>query len=73
MLAAVVTLALFGSILTLVVDVLRRDGRKIIAALDGRSWTARPAPDRPITIRFNPQRTEAILEPKWQPPLRAAA
>ena len=73
MLAAALTLAVFGFILTLVVDVMRRDGRKIVAALEGRSWTAEPAQGRPVTIRFNPQRTEAVLEPKWQPALRAAA
>ena len=73
MLAAAITLALFGFILTLVVDVMRRDGRKIVAALQGRSWTAEPTKGRPITIRFTPQRTEAVLEPMWQAGLRAAA
>jgi hypothetical protein len=73
MLAAALTLAVFGFVLTLVVDVMRRDGRKIVAALEGRSWTARPTQGRPVTIRFNPQRTEAVLEPKWRPALRAAA
>jgi len=52
---------------------MRRDGRKIVAALEGRSWTAEPTRGRPVTIRFNPQRTEAVLEPRWQPVLRAAA
>ena len=73
MLAAAVTLALFGFILRLVVDVIRRDGRKIVAALEGHSWTAQPTAGRPVTIRFNPQRTEAVLDPQWQPGLRAAA
>jgi hypothetical protein len=73
MLAAALTLAVFGFVLILVVDVMRRDGRKIIAALEGRSWTAGPAQGRPLTIRFNPERTEAVLESKWQPALRAAA
>ena len=73
MLAAALTLAVFGFVLTLVVDVMRRDGRKIIAALEGRSWTAGPARGRPVTIRFNPQRTEAVLEPKWLPGLHVAA
>ena len=72
MLAAAVTLALFGFILTMVVDVMRRDGRKIIAALEGRSWAAKPEAGRPVSVRFNPQRTEMLLEP-WQPVLRAAA
>jgi hypothetical protein len=73
MLAAAVTLALFGFTLTLVVDVMRRDGAKVLAAMEGRSWTAGPTAGRSVAIRFNPQRTEAILEPKWQPGLRAAA
>ena len=73
MLAAALTLTVFGFILTLVVDVMRRDGRKIIAALEGRSWTAEPSQVREVTIRFNPQSTEATLEPKWQAGLRAAA
>ena len=53
--------------------VLRRDGGKVIAALEGRSWKAGPTEGRPVTIRFNPQRTEVELEPLWQPGLRAAA
>ena len=73
MLAAAITLTLFGFILTLVVDVMRRDGGKIIAALEGHSWTARPAAGRPVTIRFNPQRMEATLDPTWQAGMRAAA
>ena len=73
MLAIAFKLALFGFILTMVVDVIRRDGRKVVAALKGRSWTAAPTAGRPVTIRFNPQRTEVKLEPMWQPGLRAAA
>lgn len=72
MLAAAVTIALFGFILTLVVDVMRRDGAKILAALDGRSWTAQPATGRPIAIRFSPSCKAA--EPERMPAeLRAAA
>ena len=56
-----------------ILDVMRRDGAKIAAALEGHSWTAEPTQGRPVTIRFNPQRTEATLEPRWQPALRAAA
>jgi hypothetical protein len=73
MLAAAVALALFGFVLILVVDVIRRDGRKIAAALEGRSWTARPTSGRPVTIRFSPRCTVVELEPTWQPGLRAAA
>ncbi len=72
MFAAALTLLLFGFILTLVVDVLRRDGAKIQAALNGHSWTARPAAGRPLTIRFSPRCTAA--EPVRVPAgLRAAA
>ena len=73
MLGIALTLALFGFILTLVVDVVRRDGGKVLAALEGRSWRAGPTEGRPVEVRFNPRRTEVVLEPHWQPGLRAAA
>ena len=73
MFAIAFSLALFGFVLTMVVDVIRRDGGKVVAALEGRSWTAGPTEGRPATIRFNPRRTEVELEPLWQPALRAAA
>lgn len=72
MLAAAVTLALFGFILTLVIDVMRRDGAKILAALEGCSWTAQPTAGRQVTIGFSPRCTAA--EPAGGlPALRAAA
>ena len=73
MFAIALTLVLFGFVLTMVVDVIRRDGGKVIAALEGHSWAARPTGGRPVTIRFNPQRTEVELELMWQPGLRAVA
>ena len=73
MFVAAVALALFGFILTLVVDVIRRDGRKIIAALEGRSWVAKPSYGRPVTIRFSPRCTAEELVPMSQPGLRVAA
>ena len=73
MLAAAVTLALFGFILTLVVDVMRRDGAKVLAAIEGHSWTAGQKAARSAAIRFNPQRMEVSPEPRWQPGLRVAA
>ena len=72
MIAAAVTLALFGFILTLVVDVMRRDGAKIVAALEGHSWTAQPSAGRPITIRFSRLDKVAVSVPMSQG-LRAAA
>ena len=71
MLAAAITLALFAFILTMVTDVIRRDGRKIIAALEGRS-IAEPRQARPVTIRFSQPR-KAAEQPLWQIGLRAAA
>ena len=73
MLGIALTISLFGFVLTLVVDVVRRDGGKVIAALEGHSWKAGTTEGRPITIRFNPRRTEVELEPLWKPALRAAA
>ncbi|HEU4957984.1 MAG TPA: hypothetical protein VFT40_10205 [Sphingomicrobium sp.] len=52
MFAVTLSFALFGAILTLVVDVFRRDGAKVLAALEGRSWKAEPMEGRPVTIRF---------------------
>ncbi len=40
MLAALATLALFGFALAMLVGMLRRDGRKILAALQGHSWSS---------------------------------
>ena len=71
MLAAAITLSLFAFVLLTVVDVIHRDGRKIIAALEGRSLASEPAPTRPVTIRLSQQRMEAELA--QQPALRAAA
>ena len=72
MLAAAITLTLFGFILTLVVDVMRRDGAKILAALGGRSWTASPTAGRPVTIRFS--QPDRVADSALQlPGLRVAA
>ena len=72
MFATAITLVLFGLVLTMVVDVIRRDGRKILAALEGRSWTAEPTAGRPVTIRFSQQRKVAERG-LVKPALRAAA
>ena len=72
MIAAAVTLALFGFILTLVVDVMRRDGAKIVAALEGHSWAAQPTAGRTVTIRFSRLDRVAVSVPMSQG-LRAAA
>ena len=72
MLAAAITLSLFGLVLTMVVDVIRRDGPKIVAALEGRSLASEPMPTRPVTIKFSRQR-RAVAPRHLQPALRAAA
>lgn len=72
MIAAAVTLALFGFMLTFVIDVMRRDGAKISAAIHGRSWTSGPTAGRPVTIRFSSPET-ICLKPLPRPELRAAA
>jgi hypothetical protein len=69
MIAAALTLAAFGLVLTLVVDVMRRDGAKIVAALEGRSWTSDHS--RPVTISFS--RPDRAAAPDLRPELRAAA
>ena len=72
MLAAAVTLSLFAFVLTMVVDVIRRDGRKILSALEGRSLAAEPMPSLPVTARFSRQR-RAVEPQRLQPVLRVAA
>jgi hypothetical protein len=72
MVAVAVTLTLFGVILAVVADVLRHDGRKVIAALEGRSWASEAGYGRPVTIRFSRPYGAARPGPA-RPVLRAAA
>lgn len=72
MLAAAVTLALFAVILATVTDMLRHNGRKVIAALEGRSWASEPGYGRPVTIRFS-RLDKAVRSAPVRPALRAAA
>ena len=72
MLAAAITLSLFAFVLTMVVDVIRRDGQKVLAALEGRSLVSEPMPTRPVTVRFSPQR-RAAEQRSLRPALRAVA
>jgi len=56
MLAFALTLALFGLVTAVLVDLIQKNGRKIAAALEGRSWTAQPPVSaRPTTARFSPR------------------
>ncbi|HTK59281.1 MAG TPA: hypothetical protein VL336_09920 [Sphingomicrobium sp.] len=70
MFATFVTLAVISFALTGLRNLARQDGAKIIAALQGRSWTAEPMPAHPAIVRLNPRYRAA--EPTGQA-LRAAA
>ena len=71
MFATFVTLALISFAIAGLRDLARHDGAKIVAAMQGRSWTAAPRPARPVVIRFSSTFTESGSV--WQPELRAAA
>ena len=71
--ATALTLALIGFVASMLNDLARRDGVKIVAALQGRSASAgSPLPARPMTVRFSPRYTGARPEPV-RTALRAAA
>ena len=70
MFATFITLAIISFAVAGLRDLARRDGAKIVAAMQGRSWAALPRPTRPVVVRFSSPRTAA--EPVW-PELRAAA
>ena len=73
MFVAALTLALFGLVAFVLADLVRNDREKILAALQGRSWTAEPPhPVRPVTVRFSPR--YSVPRPlRVLPELRAAA
>ena len=70
MFATFVTLAVIAFATTGLRDLARQDGAKIVAALQGRSWTAEPAHQRPVIVRFSPRYRAAVPA---RPVLRAAA
>lgn len=73
MFATAATLALLGFAVTMIVRMARSDGQKIVAALQGHSWTAeRPLSVRPVTVRLS-QRYPASRSVRAQPAWRAAA
>lgn len=73
MLAIAVTLALFGFAVAMLAQLVRNDGPKIVAALQGHSWTAQPPLSaRPVTVRVS-QRYPASRPVRAQPAWRAAA
>jgi hypothetical protein len=73
LLATALTLALIGFVASMLTELARRDGSKIAAALQGRSWAARsPLPASAMTVRFSPRYTAVRPEPA-RPELRAAA
>ncbi len=73
MLAIVATLALLTFAAGFLFELVRHDGGKILAALQGRSWLAeRPMSARPVTVRYSP-RYPATRPMRAQAEWRAAA
>jgi len=73
MIATIVTLALLGLIVAILIGTLRNDGAKILAALAGRSRLAEPPLTvRPVQVRFS-QRYRVSQPLRAQPAWRAAA
>jgi hypothetical protein len=55
MIATIVTLAILWFACSMLGELFRQDRGKMLAALEGNSWTANPrSVERPVTIRFNP-------------------
>ena len=72
MLAIAMTLAVLGVAMAAIVQQLRRDGDKIVAALRGRSWIATPPlPLRPVMVRVS-QRYPATRPMRAAPTLTLA-
>ena len=72
MLATVTTLALLGFAILMLAGMLRIEGSKILAALQGQSWAARQSAIPAMTVRFSP-RYPASRPMRAAPALRAAA
>ena len=70
MFATFVTLAVIAVVVSALADMVRAEGAKIVAAIQGHSWASEPKPDRHVTVRFTPSYRAA--EPVW-PEMRAAA
>ncbi len=71
--ATALTLALMGFVASMLARLVRQDGLKIAAALQGQSWASgSPLPDHPVTIRFSPRYMAVRLAPAHAE-LRAAA
>lgn len=71
--ATALTLVLIGFVASMLIDLARRDGTKIVAALHGHSWASgSPLPASPVTVRFSLRYMAARPEPV-RTALRAAA
>ena len=72
MFATAVSLAIMGFVIAAIVGMVRQDGAKIAAALNGRSWAAQAKSGRPMIVRLSS--TFKPMEPAtvW-PAMRAAA
>ncbi len=73
MLATATTLALLGFAIAMLVRIIRNDGGKVMAALEGRSWTSQPpATLRSVPVRIS-QRYPMQAPQRVRPAIRAAA
>jgi len=73
MFAIAVTLALFGFAALMLASMVRAEGRKMMAAMEGRSWASRQSASAgPVTLRLSP-RYPASRPMRAQAGLRAAA
>jgi hypothetical protein len=71
--ATALTLALIGFVTSMLAGLVRQDGPKIVAALQGRAWAEQSTlPAGPETIRFSP-RYMAVRPELARTALRAAA
>ena len=72
MFATTVSLAIMGFAITAIAGMVRQEGAKIAAALNGRSWAAEAKSGRPIIVRFSSAYKAVEPAPAW-PAMRAAA
>ncbi len=72
MLAALAVSGLLAAVTAILVELVRQDAPKILAALNGRSFASRPTGGRPVTIRFSQPDRAAVRVPA-PAALRAAA
>jgi hypothetical protein len=72
MFATAISLAIMGLVIAAITSMVRQDGAKIVAALNGRSWAAEAKSGRAVIVRFSSAYKAAEPAPAW-PAMRAAA